>query len=185
MMTERSRWRAIGGEFEASGCRLSPEAAGTGTTVGAPAIDTSNAGCWRAVTCDVLRELPCSDVAQQASACAWLTAVLCAAGSVWSLCIGQSLSSWQQSIRASGVECHPAQRRTSPATAAAMTVRTMMWRSAARTWLGCERRGVMSTFRPQPPADSRMLDFAMLATLVVAAAIGYAHPEQLVDTAWV
>jgi len=30
-----------------------------------------------------------------------------------------------------------------------------------------------------------MLDFAMLATLVVAAAIGYAHPEQLVDTAWV
>jgi len=25
----------------------------------------------------------------------------------------------------------------------------------------------------------------MVATLVVAAAIGYAHPEQLVDTAWV
>ena len=112
-----------------------PAATGRTAAVNVTTADRVNVEC-------VVAERPRSELAQQSSACAWVTECLTPAES--DLCIGQVLSCWQHTIRASGVACQPAHTARFPTLSARTAAAAASRRLNPITVVGCWRAASVS-----------------------------------------
>ena len=103
---------------------------------------------------DRLEFWPSAD-AQQLSACACVRARSDAELCESPLCIGHSLSSTQQAMRASGVANHPAQVAAFPAIRPNVSDRAARRRTNLTTPLGCSTPGALSNERRHQAAAAR------------------------------
>ena len=91
-----------------------------------------------------------SEIAQQLSACAWVTTRWPSPSRESDLCIGHSGSS-QHAMRASGVGAQPAQRAALPTTSARVSARTDVHRLKVTTLVGCLTTFSLSNAANRPP----------------------------------
>lgn len=82
--------------------------------------------------------------AQQLSACAWLIVRFEAGSCGFDLCIGQVVPFMQHAIRASGLDCQPAQTAALPAQSVSIATRADRRLTKPTTYLECWTRSMVS-----------------------------------------